>query len=620
MNKGVLKRLYRYIAGNKKYLYFVIISAVLANIFMLAAPYISGRAIDFIRGEGDVDFGMVIKISSVLLGVYVLNALFTWGMTVFTNHLSNRTIERMRSDAFKRLSRLPLSYFDNHSHGDIISRLTNDTDAVSDGLLQGITQLFAGLVTVIGSLAVMFSLNYKIALCVVAVTILCVFVSRFIAVNSGKMFRMQAAVTGELNGYVSEIVGNMKVVKAFGYEERSGEAFGEINSRLYDCGQCIAACPVGALYEKDNTDDVLAAINDSEKHVVVQTAPAVRAALGEEFGYPMGTDVEGKMAAALRRIGFDKVFDTNFGADLTIMEEANEFIERVQSGGVLPMITSCSPGWVKYCEHYYPDQLSHLSSCKSPQQMFGAVTKTYYAEKMGIDPKNIVCVSVMPCTAKKFEINRADQDAAGMPDVDISITTRELARLIRKCGIDFNILPDEGFDDPLGESSGAGVIFGATGGVMEAALRTAVEKLTGEELQKLDFTEVRGTDGIKEATYTVGGKEVKVAVASGLNNARVIMDKIRAGEADYHFVEIMCCEGGCVNGGGQPLVHADVRNFTDVKALRAKALYSNDTAKTIRKSHENPSIKKLYEEYLGEPGSEKAHHLLHTSYVERTIN
>ncbi len=387
-----------------------------------------------------------------------------------------------------------------------------------------------------------------------------------------------------------------------------------------NCGQCIAACPVGALYEKDNTDDVLAAINDSEKHVVVQTAPAVRAALGEEFGYPMGTDVEGKMAAALRRIGFDKVFDTNFGADLTIMEEANEFIERVQNGGVLPMITSCSPGWVKYCEHYYPDQLSHLSSCKSPQQMFGAVTKTYYAEKMGIDPKNIVCVSVMPCTAKKFEINRDDQDAAGMPDVDISITTRELARLIRKCGIDFNILPDESFDDPLGESSGAGVIFGATGGVMEAALRTAVEKLTGEELQKLDFTEVRGTDGIKEATYTVGGKEVKVAVASGLNNARVIMDKIRAGEADYHFVEIMCCEGGCVNGGGQPLVHADVRNFTDIKALRAKALYNNDTAKTIRKSHENPSIKKLYEEYLGEPGSEKAHHLLHTSYVERTIN
>ena len=407
-----------------------------------------------------------------------------------------------------------------------------------------------------------------------------------------------------------------------GFDTSIGCAFdmGLGDTSCVNCGQCIAACPTGALYEKDFTDDVLAAINDPEKHVVVQTAPAVRAALGEEFGYPMGTDVEGKMAAALRRIGFDKVFDTNFSADLTIMEEANELVERVQTGGVLPMITSCSPGWVKYCEHYYPDQLAHLSSCKSPQQMFGAITKTYYAEKMGIDPKNIVCVSVMPCTAKKFEIGRDDQDAAGVPDVDISITTRELARLIKKCGIDFTILPDEGFDDPLGESTGAGVIFGATGGVMEAALRTAVETLTGEELKNLDFKEVRGTEGIKEATYKVGDLDVKVAVASGLNNARVIMDKIRAGEADYQFVEIMCCEGGCVNGGGQPQVHADVRNFVDVKALRAKALYNNDAAKTIRKSHENPSIKKVYDEYLGKPGSEKAHHILHTKYVERTIN
>ena len=407
-----------------------------------------------------------------------------------------------------------------------------------------------------------------------------------------------------------------------GFDTSIGCAFdmGLGDTSCVNCGQCIAACPTGALYEKDFTDDVLAAINDPEKHVVVQTAPAVRAALGEEFGYPMGTDVEGKMAAALRRIGFDKVFDTNFSADLTIMEEANELVERIQTGGVLPMITSCSPGWVKYCEHYYPDQLAHLSSCKSPQQMFGAITKTYYAEKMGIDPKNIVCVSVMPCTAKKFEIGRDDQDAAGVPDVDISITTRELARLIKKCGIDFTILPDEGFDDPLGESTGAGVIFGATGGVMEAALRTAVETLTGEELKNLDFKEVRGTEGIKEATYKVGDLDVKVAVASGLNNARVIMDKIRAGEADYQFVEIMCCEGGCVNGGGQPQVHADVRNFVDVKALRAKALYSNDAAKTLRKSHENPSIKKVYDEYLEKPGSEKAHHILHTKYVERTIN
>ena len=386
------------------------------------------------------------------------------------------------------------------------------------------------------------------------------------------------------------------------------------------CGQCIAACPTGALYEKDNTDDVLEAIADESKHVVVQTAPAVRAALGEEFGYPMGTDVEGKMAAALRRIGFDKVFDTDFSADLTIMEEANEFLERVQNGGVLPMMTSCSPGWIKYCEHYYPDQLAHLSSCKSPQQMFGAITKTYYAEKMGIPPEDIVCVSVMPCTAKKFELQRDDQYAAGVPDVDISITTRELARLIRRVGIDFRSLPDEGFDDPLGESTGAGVIFGATGGVMEAALRTAVEKLTGKELEKVEFTEVRGTDGIKEATYNVAGMDVKVAVVSGLGNAKMIMDKVRSGEADYHFIEIMCCPGGCVNGGGQPQVHADVRNFEDVRAIRAKALYDNDAAKTIRKSHENPAVKKVYDEYLGHPGSERAHQILHTSYVKRTIN
>lgn len=386
------------------------------------------------------------------------------------------------------------------------------------------------------------------------------------------------------------------------------------------CGQCIAVCPTGALQEKDYTDQVLAAIADPDKYVVVQTAPSVRAALGEEFGYPIGTDVEGKMAAALRRMGFDKVFDTDFSADLTIMEEAHEFLNRVQNGGVLPLITSCSPGWVKYCEHYFPDLLDHLSSCKSPQQMFGAVTKTYFAEKMGLDPEKIVCVSVMPCTAKKFEIGRPDQSAAGVPDVDIAITTRELARLIKRCGINFVNLPEETFDDPLGESTGAGVIFGATGGVMEAALRTAVETLTGETLGSLDFEEVRGTKGIKEASYLVNGLEVKVAVASGLANAREILEKIRRGEADYHFIEIMACPGGCVNGGGQPQVPAEVRNFQDIRALRAKVLYQNDAQKALRKSHENPSIQKLYAEYLGEPGSHKAHKILHTSYIKRVVN
>lgn len=386
------------------------------------------------------------------------------------------------------------------------------------------------------------------------------------------------------------------------------------------CGQCIVNCPTGALVEKDDTDKALAAINDPEKYVIVQTAPSIRATLGECFGMSIGTNVQGKMVAALRRLGFDKVFDTDFAADLTIMEEAHEFIERVQNGGVLPMITSCSPGWVNYCEHYFPDMIPNLSTCKSPQQMFGAMLKTYFAEKEGIDPKKIVSVSVMPCTAKKFEIGRDDQDAAGVPDVDIAITTRELARLIKRCGIDFTVLPDEKFDDPMGESTGAAVIFGATGGVMEAALRTAVEVLTGEELANLDFTDVRGTQGVKEATYNVAGMDVKVAVASGLGNARTLLNKVKSGEADYQFIEIMGCPGGCVNGGGQPQVSGDVRNFTDVRGIRASVLYQNDSAKPIRKSHENPAIKKLYEEYLGEPGSHKAHETLHTSYVKRTIN
>ncbi len=383
------------------------------------------------------------------------------------------------------------------------------------------------------------------------------------------------------------------------------------------CGQCIVHCPVGALYEKDDTAKVFEAINNPEKFVVVNTAPSIRVTLGEAFGNEIGTNVTGKMVAALRRLGFDKVFDTDFSADLTILEEAHELLERIKNGGALPLITSCSPGWVKYCEHYYPDQLAHLSSCKSPQQMFGAVTKTWYAKKMGIDPKDIVVVSIMPCTAKKFECGREDQSASGYADVDYALTTRELARMIDTAGINFNLLPDEEFDNPLGEGTGAGVIFGATGGVMEAALRTAVETLTGEELKSLEFTEVRGTEGLKEASYTVAGLEVKVCAASGLANAKKVMDAIKAGTCDYQFVEIMACPGGCVNGGGQPTQPATVHNFTDLKGIRGKALYTADENLPVRKSHESEAVKTVYKEYFGEPGSHVAHEVLHTSYVAR---
>ena len=383
------------------------------------------------------------------------------------------------------------------------------------------------------------------------------------------------------------------------------------------CGQCIVNCPTGAIVEKDDTDKVLAAINDPSKFVIVQTAPSIRATLGESFGMSIGTNVEGKMVAALRRLGFDKVFDTDYAADLTIMEEANELLERVQNGGTLPMITSCSPGWIKYCEHYYPEQIPHLSSCKSPQQMFGAIMKTYYAEKMGIDPKDMVVVGIMPCTAKKFETQRDDQNAAGVPDVDIALTTRELARMIQGAGIYFKHLPDEEFDNPFGESTGASTIFGATGGVMEAALRTAVEKLTGETLEDVDFTAVRGMEGVKEAEYDVAGKKIKVAVASGTKNAKVLMDQIKAGTSEYLFIEIMGCPGGCINGGGQPIQHAVVRNFVDLKARRAEALYAADRNNAVRKSHENEAIKTLYAEFLDKPGSHKAHEILHTSYVAR---
>ena len=386
-----------------------------------------------------------------------------------------------------------------------------------------------------------------------------------------------------------------------------------------NCGQCIAACPVGALHEQDSTQAVWDALADPEMHVVVQPAPAVRAALGEEFGLPIGTRVTGKLAASLRRLGFDGVFDTDFAADLTIMEEANELIDRVQNGGTLPMITSCSPGWIKFCEHFYPEFLPNLSTCKSPHEMMGAILKSYYAEKEGIDPSKIFVVSVMPCTAKKFEAQRPELAGAGYPDVDAVITTRELGRMIREAGIDFVNLPDEDFDPALGlgESTGAAVIFGVTGGVMEAALRTAYETLTGDTLQKVEFTDVRGIQGVKEATVNVKGMDVKVAVAHGMANARKLLDSVKNGEKEYHFIEVMGCPGGCVTGGGQPQVHAQVRMDKDVWQLRANALYSEDEAKTLRKSHENPAIQKLYADYLGKPNSEKAHHLLHTHYQAR---
>ena len=383
------------------------------------------------------------------------------------------------------------------------------------------------------------------------------------------------------------------------------------------CGQCITVCPVGALKEKDDTDKVWAALANKELHVVVQTAPAVRVALGEEFGMPIGSRVTSNMVASLRRLGFRKVFDTDTAADLTIMEEVNELITRIKEGGKLPLITSCSPGWIKYCEHNYPEFIDNLSTCKSPHEMFGAVLKSYYAEKMQIDPSKIFVVSIMPCTAKKFEAKRPELSATGYPDVDAVLTTRELAKMIREAAIDFEELPERHFDDPMGEASGAGVIFGATGGVMEAALRTAAEILGGKPAENIEYHQVRGVDGIKEATLEVGGITLKAAVAHGLKNAQQLLEKIKSGEAQYHFVEIMACPGGCVNGGGQPIQPTYVRSWIDLRAERAKAIYEEDRELPVRKSHENPRIKMLYDEYFGEPGSHKAHELLHTHYAPR---
>ena len=404
-----------------------------------------------------------------------------------------------------------------------------------------------------------------------------------------------------------------------GFATHVGQAFEDdlADTACAGCGQCINVCPTGALTEKSEIDQVLAAIADPDKVVIAGVAPSVRAALGEEFGYDIGTNVEGKMVRAMKMLNFDKVFDVNVTADLTILEEANELVERISSGGKLPMITSCSPGWVRFLEYYYPDLTDNLSSCKSPQQMFGAIVKTYYAKKAGIDPENIYVVSVMPCVAKKFEKTRDDQAASGYPDIDAAITTRELAKMIKRAGILFKEIPDAEFDNPLGEYTGAGVIFGATGGVMEAALRTAVETITGKELPNPEFTEVRGNKGIKEAAYKAGDLEVKVAVASGLENARTLCDQIKNGTSPYQFIEIMACPGGCVNGGGQPIKTAYVRNNSDYKAARIKGMYDTDKSMKLRKCHDNPVIKEVYDTYLGQPNSHKAHKILHTSYTER---
>ena len=427
-----------------------------------------------------------------------------------------------------------------------------------------------------------------------------------------------------LCGRCISVCSKVQGVSAIGFRNRGfkttvgpifDKGLGEVD--CINCGQCIINCPVGALKEKESIDYVWDAIEDPSKYVIVQTAPAVRAALGEEFGLPIGTRVTGKMAAALRRMGFDKVFDTDFGADLTIMEEGFELLDRLQNGGKLPMVTSCSPGWIKYCEHFHPDMLENLSTCKSPHEMLGAVMKTYFAQKHGLDPKDIFVVSVMPCTAKKFEAKREELRESGFPDVDAVITTRELAKMIKQASIDFNKLPDEDFDEVFGESTGASVIFGVTGGVMEAALRTVSEVVTNKPLEKIKFNEVRGLEGIKEAEITLGDKNIKIAVANSTGCANKLLEKVKSGEKEYHFIEIMGCPGGCINGGGQPFVSDKTKTEEDVLGKRANALYEEDESKTIRKSHENPMIKMIYDEFFEKPNSHKAHEILHTHYVKR---
>ena len=420
-------------------------------------------------------------------------------------------------------------------------------------------------------------------------------------------------------------VATCKNVQNIGAIDCIGRGFESCISTTYDhslndvnctfCGQCIEACPTGALHEKENINDVWAKLKDPDTFVVVQTAPSVRVTLGEEFGMEIGTNVTGKMVSALKHLGFDKVFDTNTGADFTIMEEATEFVKRFKENDNLPMTTSCCPGWVRFAEMEYPENLPHLSSCKSPHQMFGAIIKSYYAEKNNIDPSKIYVVSVMPCIAKKYESKREEMEVDGIRDVDAVITTRELSRMIKQANIEFDKLEDDTFDNPMGEATGAAAIFGVTGGVMEAALRTAYELITGEELQKLEFEDIRGEKGIKKATVKIGDKDVKVAVVHGLKNARKIMEEIKNGTADYSFVEVMACPGGCIMGGGQPIKNSKIRMTTDVEAKRAAAMYSIDERSTIRKSHENPVLKQIYKDYIGKPGEHKAHELLHTHYT-----
>lgn len=429
----------------------------------------------------------------------------------------------------------------------------------------------------------------------------CILCKRCVAVCKNVQGVSAISVTGRGN--------NSRISCAF------DNSINESNCTL--CGQCIEVCPVGALKEKDSIKELREKLNNKDLYVVVQTAPAVRVALGEEFGIKIGTNVTGKMVSALKRLGFDRVFDTNTGADITIMEEGTEFIQRIKNNGVFPMITSCSPGWINYIEINYPELLQHLSSCKSPHEMFGALIKSYYAEKEKIDPKKIVVVSVMPCIAKKYEAKREELKNNNLANVDIVITTRELARFIKQNNIDFINLEDEKFDSPMGEATGAAAIFGTTGGVMEAALRTVEEILTGKELEKVEFKQVRGAEGIKEATLNINGKNINIAVAHGLKNAKIIMEEIKMGKSKYHFVEIMACPGGCVMGGGQPIHSSKERELIDIRSLRANALYTIDEKSIIRKSHENPVLKKIYKEYLGEPGGHKAHELLHTSYSKR---